>query len=352
MSKASYNNQPSRAAKSRIRIDASEIRETPDTLKFQKGIYYDFDIDNGEINTKYKMLIVGPEDSPYVGGFYMFNGQFPDQYPFYPMTMKTMTQGENIRKHPNLYTSGKCCFSFLGTWAGPPWTSCQTPDSVGVSMRSVLTNNPITNEPGWENRSDDKTKLYEDMIIYFNLRYAVCDVIEQLDKSYSSFNCFKERVYTHFVYNYEKGYYHKMLDVIKHYKGRKVNSPAYGFCVYFDIDTVSSKLKTLYDLIKPVADLSSINNIQTSTTTTNNSEAAECDVPINSTEVLSDKETQDDDKSINSKSSSKSPKKKYVRKAPKESAKNYNEGDTKKGLDGNDWVIKVNKNGVKRWAKK
>ena len=46
-------------------------------------------------------------------------GQFPDNYPYYPMTMKIGTQGGGIRKHPNLYTGGKCCFSFLGIWQGP-----------------------------------------------------------------------------------------------------------------------------------------------------------------------------------------------------------------------------------------
>merc|ERR1711991_971857 len=117
--------------------------------------------------------------------------------PYFPMTMKTRTQGGSIRKHPNLYVNGKCCFSFLGTWSGPPWTACQNPQTVAISMKSVLTNNPIVNEPGWETKNDSRTKLYETMVRYFNIRYAVIKVLQEIDTS--PFSEFKDAVRLNFI---------------------------------------------------------------------------------------------------------------------------------------------------------
>lgn len=354
---ATYTNHPSRVAKSRIRIDANEIMTQDEGLKFRKGIYYHFNVDD-TIDTHYKMLIIGPEDSPYVGGFYLFNGQFPDQYPFYPMTMKTMTQGGNVRKHPNLYTSGKCCFSFLGTWSGPPWTSCQNPDSVGISMRSVLTNNPITNEPGWEKRNDDKTKTYENMIKYFNIRYAVCDVLSKINSGsepYDSFVYFKDRINTHFVHNYENQHYQNLIKTIKAYNGKNISSPVYGFSLVFEIDKVKKDLDNLYKKIKPL--VGKVTEFE-SKKETSESKEHDVDVPINSNDDLSDEvsiKSTTSSKSSDTQSTGSKPKlkikKKYTRKAPKEKAKNYELGFKMIGLDGKEYKIVENKNGVKRWVK-
>ena len=40
------------------------------------------------------------------------------------------------------------------------------------------------------------------------------------------------------------------------------------------------------------------------------------------------------------------------RKSPEKMAKTYKEGTSKKGLDGNMWIVKVDKNGNKKWRKK
>jgi hypothetical protein len=39
------------------------------------------------------------------------------------------------------------------------------------------------------------------------------------------------------------------------------------------------------------------------------------------------------------------------RKAPSEPAKKFNEGVKRKGLDGNKWIVKIDKNGIKKWLK-
>ena len=107
MTNSTFTNNPNRRAKGRIIFDIINIKSDKERLENQEGVYFKFNLHNDVLSTKYKMLLIGPEDSPYVGGFYMFDAQFPDQYPYFPMTMKSRTQAGSIRKHPNLYVNGK-----------------------------------------------------------------------------------------------------------------------------------------------------------------------------------------------------------------------------------------------------
>ena len=98
-----------------------------------------------------QILISGVVGTPYEGGFFHFSAEIPNEYPFKPPTVKFLTTNKNtLRIHPNLYKCGKVCLSILGTWAGPGWNSSMSIDSVCVSIRSLLSENPITNEPGFE----------------------------------------------------------------------------------------------------------------------------------------------------------------------------------------------------------
>ena len=101
--------------------------------------------------SKAYVMIIGPEDTPYYGGFFFFDFTFPENYPFSPPHVKYMTQGENCRFNPNLYVNGKVCLSILGTWTGPGWTSVQNISSVALAIQSLLNENPLENEPGYEN---------------------------------------------------------------------------------------------------------------------------------------------------------------------------------------------------------
>ena len=74
----------------------------------ENGIYCDFD-DRDIHNVK--VLIIGPEDTPYEYGYYLFRLRFPFNYPLEPPKVTFMTQGHNIRFNPNLYTNGKVCLS-------------------------------------------------------------------------------------------------------------------------------------------------------------------------------------------------------------------------------------------------
>ena len=297
--KASFNDTPTSRGKSRIMYDVNNIRSNKHNLNQQEGIYFKFNIDN-YLSTKYKMLLVGPEDSPYTNGFYLFEGQFPDQYPYRPMSMKSITQGGNIRKHPNLYRCGKCCFSFLGTWTGPPWTACQNPTTVAISMRSVLTNNPITNEPGWEKKNDANTKLYENLIRYFNIKYGVINIVKNMPYLYLDF---KDDIYKCFLENYET--YKKEIDKFRHLDKQNVKSPVYSFNVNVNCSELDNELDTLY------SNLSKNNN---------------------SSKIIIAKPSK--------------------RKCPQKPASFYDENTIMDGLDSRKWIVKVYSNGSKRWVLK
>ena len=340
MSSATYTNNPNRRAKGRIIFDINNINNDSERLANQDGVYFKFKTGENELDTKYKMMLVGPEDSPYVGGFYMFDAQFPDQYPYFPMTMKTRTQGGSIRKHPNLYVNGKCCFSFLGTWSGPPWTACQNPQTVAISMKSVLTNNPIVNEPGWENKNDSRTRLYETMVRYFNIRYGVIKVINEIDNS--SFSVFKDAVVSNFI----KFYSHYLKEVTKFekYDGETKKSPVYGFSVNFEVTFVKNELDRLYNKYNQTKKKYKISKKTTKSDEIKVNETTE--VQVNSNEETTNNTTQD--KKIKKKIKIK---RKATRKAPKESAVNFENGEIAIGLDGKDWCVKEYDSGVKRWIK-
>jgi len=119
--------------------------------------------------TEFQVLIKGPKKTPYEGGFFHFSGNFPANYPHSPPSMKFLTTGMGtLRLHPNLYASGKICLSILGTWSGPSWTSVMTLESVVMSIQSLLSDNPIIHEPGFEeiNCDAESAKKYNKYIKY------------------------------------------------------------------------------------------------------------------------------------------------------------------------------------------
>ena len=138
------------------------------------GIYYI----HSETNIKkgYAMII-GPEDTIYKYGAYLFEFQFPDDYPYSPPKLKYSTNNGTIRFNPNLYRNGKVCISILNTWKGEQWTSCQTIRSVLLSLITLLHNEPLLNEPGITKKHKDYDN-YNNLIEFFNYKTAIIGIIE------------------------------------------------------------------------------------------------------------------------------------------------------------------------------
>jgi len=170
----------SRNTMSRLIKDVRQILKNPLT---ENGIYYihdDIDMMKGYA------LIIGPEDTPYFGGNYFFELDYPSDYPHSPPKVTFWTNGSNIRFNPNLYTSGKVCVSILNTWSGDQWSSCQNISSVLLTLCTLLCKEPLLNEPG-VNRGHPDINSYNEIIQYFNLDIAVCKIIEKKEGIFMPF---------------------------------------------------------------------------------------------------------------------------------------------------------------------
>jgi ubiquitin-protein ligase len=100
-----------------------------------------------------RVMITGPDGSPYANGCFFFDINLPASYPqVAPKVQFLTTGGGKIRFNPNLYNCGKVCLSLLGTWSGPGWISGEsTMLQVLISIQSlILVPDPYFNEPGWE----------------------------------------------------------------------------------------------------------------------------------------------------------------------------------------------------------
>jgi ubiquitin-conjugating enzyme E2 Z len=147
-----------------------------------------------------KALIIGPEDTPYEGGFYFFELRFPDDYPFSPFKVKFLTTDGKIRFNPNLYQCGKVCLSIINTWSGPSWSPCQDLTSVLIAIQTMVMNdNPLNNEPGYDNlpKTDKKCADYIAAIAHENLRFAILKMLDN-----PIYLEFKNIIIDHFIKNY------------------------------------------------------------------------------------------------------------------------------------------------------
>ena len=147
-----------------------------------------------------KALIIGPKNTPYENGFYLFNFQFPSNYPHSPPKVTFHTNDGITRMNPNLYRNGKVCISILNTWKGDQWSSCQTITSVLLTLCIVLNEKPLLNEPGVKETDNDMIN-YNRIIRYKNVKIGVLDV---LNKKYfrDNFEEFREICKEEFRKNY------------------------------------------------------------------------------------------------------------------------------------------------------
>jgi len=182
----------------RLLKDVKQIIKHPLT---DNGIYYSHD--ESDMLKGYAM-IVGPADTPYFGGFYFFEFNFPDDYPFSPPKVIFMTNDGLTRYNPNLYKCGKVCVSILNTWAGDKWSSCQTINSILLTLCSLLNDSPLENEPGQTIRSRDFIP-YQKSIEFSNINFAICDIINlSKHKIPYPFQFFYSFMKEHFIKNYDK----------------------------------------------------------------------------------------------------------------------------------------------------
>lgn len=185
--------------KETIRRLAKDVRDIIKNPLIQNKIFYKHDEEN---ILRGKALIMGPKETPYANGSYLFEFEFPINYPHSPPKVIYYTNDGLTRMHPNLYRSGKVCISLLNTWKGDQWSSCQTISSVLLTLCTILTKNPLLNEPGVK-ETDKDIENYNKIINYKNISIGIVDV---LNKNYfiEKFSVFRDIICDEFRSNYNK----------------------------------------------------------------------------------------------------------------------------------------------------
>lgn len=279
-------------AKKRILIDIKNFYSDKDNLT---GIYAHFD---EEDIYRAKAMIIGPDDTPYSGGFYFFDIEFPKNYPLYPPKVTFITTDSRIRFNPNLYINGKVCVSILGTWQGPGWTSVMTFNNVVLSIQTLLNNRPIQNEPGWENETGERCIKYNQIIDYYNYEVAI---LKMINNTPPGFEVFKEDMENHISNNIDK--FMERISRNVSLDNKEIKAHIYGLYLkprYQYLLKEFEQLRKTYSNKKDNINEKSDDNIDT-----------------NITEIEIKK-----------------------RKSPSEPSKNYNVGDiVKSDNDGNDWKV-------------
>jgi ubiquitin-protein ligase len=162
------------------------------------GVSNDPDMDGARADDLYSLcaFIVGPEDSPYSGGFFSFSVRIPPTYPSMPPTVNiTTTNDGKTRFNPNLYAGGKVCMDILNNHASNAWNAGMGIETILLSTQSLMKVDPYHNEPGFEDCaagiSPDGKLIknpgapcvpYAAKITHEVLRHAVCDVLEQQER--------------------------------------------------------------------------------------------------------------------------------------------------------------------------
>jgi len=196
------------------------------------GIYYYLDEDDIH---NIKVLMIGPEKTPYEYGYYFFDIKIQDDYPFSPPKVFYRTQNNKTRFNPNLYVNGKVCLSIINTWSGPQWTSCNSITTVLLSIQAIVfVENPLHNEPGFEKENSVRNKNYNDLILFENFRTAIYKMIINTPPSFDYFNSIMLKT---FIENY--------TNIIKKID---MNINKNNKIVTFDLFHMKEKLE--YDVVK------------------------------------------------------------------------------------------------------
>lgn len=224
----------------RLLKDVRQIIKHPLT---DNGIYYNHD-ENNMFNGY--ALIVGPENTPYFGGYYFFKFDFPYDYPFSPPKVTYMTNNGHTRFNPNLYKCGKVCVSILNTWSGEQWSSCQTLNSVLLTLCSLLNDASLENEPSQTKQSKDFVP-YQKSIEFSNIDFAIHDLLHPSNNIIPEpFQMFYPIMKQDFFKNYDK-----IMEIVDSKKDEKETQRVqiYDMKTHIDYNRLKKKLIQLKHLL-------------------------------------------------------------------------------------------------------
>lgn len=113
----------------------------------------------------WQATIMGPEDSPYAGGVFFLDINFPADYPFKPPKLTFTTR----IFHPNINSSGGICLDILKDQWSPALTISKVLLSIGSLLTDPNPDDPLvadiaqlykTNKPAYEATAREWTVKY------------------------------------------------------------------------------------------------------------------------------------------------------------------------------------------------
>ncbi|EIW76683.1 ubiquitin conjugating enzyme [Coniophora puteana RWD-64-598 SS2] len=129
-----------------LRRQLTELTKKPDS-GFSAGL-----VDESNLY-EWEVLIIGPPDTLYEGGFFKARLSFPPEFPLLPPKMRFITP----MWHPNIYQDGIVCISILHAPgedqygyedAGERWMPVHSVESILISVISLLSSDtPNTDSP-------------------------------------------------------------------------------------------------------------------------------------------------------------------------------------------------------------
>ncbi|XP_006455870.1 hypothetical protein AGABI2DRAFT_195199 [Agaricus bisporus var. bisporus H97] len=158
----SASSQPSNTASLILKRQLAELTKSP-VEGFSAGL-----VDDGNLY-EWEVMIIGPPDTLYEGGFFKSRLTFPQDYPLSPPKMKFITE----MWHPNIYANGDVCISILHApgedeygfeRASERWSPVQSVTSILISVISMLSSDPPdTSSPA---NVDAAKQVREDILAY------------------------------------------------------------------------------------------------------------------------------------------------------------------------------------------
>ena len=231
------------------RIINKDLKEIKNMNLDQLGIHIEF---NEENMLEAKAILIGPKNTPFENGILFLNIEFPTNYPFAPPKILYYSTSR-YRIHPNLYVGrskdnflGKVCLSIINTWSGPKWTTVQHIGSILLSIQSLLCDNPLHNEPGFENETGERNDMYNKIVLYDTFQTLILKNCFMIPENYL---CFQEEIKLH-LKKEKKIIQKKLIELCKLYpKKEKIALNMYNISIVIDYAYLSKQINSKLNLI-------------------------------------------------------------------------------------------------------